>query len=532
MDEKERRSGMDRDGQCEIALVKSERKLRSLLDLGRLIGLDLRLDEMILAIGQKAAETMDANGFRVFLYDSRRDELWSKVSLNNNHEELRFSADQGIAGHCLKNGVTVNIGREDDSRRFREIAVPGEDVAGGTLLSMPFYGRSAQPLGVIQVMDTGAADRFSTEDEIFLQMFGNQVAVFVEMAHLQKARIEALEEARKEAERLGRAKGKALDHLSHELRTPMALIQGTLKILQRRLEKKGCDGGQGTFFEDMERYLGRLQRIQRESDKILRAYHDSETAAVMKEMGDLLHRTGRDHPLPHSVERGWNDVRQWVEEHQPEEVRDLTTIVLHPFLSERIGTARARMGRRNVDLFLKGDESRSIVMDRTVLADVIDGVLKNAVENTPDGGTIEVVIGEEKSTILIAVSDSGIGISKPDVAGIFDGLFHVDGTDLYRSKKAYDFGAGGKGLDLLLAKIYGKKYGFSLSIETKRCGYMEENAVSCPGDIQLCAYCTTGDDCAASGGTTLSLRFPGETTGGYNHEEAREAPGNKKDTLI
>jgi hypothetical protein len=60
-------------------------------------------------------------------------------------------------------------------------------------------------------------DREFKEDETFLQTFGNNASVFIEMAQLQKARIDALEQSRKELEQVSKAKSRALDHLSHEL---------------------------------------------------------------------------------------------------------------------------------------------------------------------------------------------------------------------------------------------------------------------------------------------------------------------------
>jgi hypothetical protein len=56
---------------CEQALGTSERKLSSMLELGRLIGLDLNLDEMLIQIASKAKEVMDADRFNLLLWASR-----------------------------------------------------------------------------------------------------------------------------------------------------------------------------------------------------------------------------------------------------------------------------------------------------------------------------------------------------------------------------------------------------------------------------------------------------------------------------
>jgi signal transduction histidine kinase len=103
--------------------------------------------------------------------------------------------------------------------------------------------------------------------------------------------------------------------------------------------------------------------------------------------------------------------------------------------------------------------------------------------------------------------NSGIGITEDNQKRIFDSLFHTLDTELYVSKKPYDFCAGGKGLDLFLMKLYGQRFGFGLSVESRRCIYMPKDRDICPGKISACPYCSGPRDCEASGGTTFSLSF-------------------------
>ena len=67
--------------------------------------------------------------------------------------------------------------------------------------------------------------------------------------------------------------------------------------------------------------------------------------------------------------------------------------------------------------------------------------------------------------------------------------FHTQETDLYGSRKPYDFNAGGKGLDLLLAKIYGQRFGFDVLLESRRCVHIPADKDSCPGKISQCPHC-------------------------------------------
>ena len=91
---------------------------------------------------------------------------------------------------------------------------------------------------------------------------------------------------------------------------------------------------------------------------------------------------------------------------------------------------------------------------------------------------------------------------------LFDGLFDTRETDLYTSKKPYDFGAGGKGFDLLRMKMYGKRFGFDISVESRRCAFIPGDRDLCPGSIAECEFVSDQAGCVASGGTTFTVSFP------------------------
>ena len=139
---------------------------------------------------------------------------------------------------------------------------------------------------------------------------------------------------------------------------------------------------------------------------------------------------------------------------------------------------------------------------------MLEGLLKNAVENTPDQGMIHLDLKEQEGRILLKVKDFGIGITEENQKLIFGGLFHTLETDLYTSKTPYDFGAGGKGLDLLRMKVYGQRYGFDLSVESQRCIHIPTDRDLCPGKISDCSSCKTPEDCYSSGGNTFCISFP------------------------
>ena len=114
--------------------------------------------------------------------------------------------------------------------------------------------------------------------------------------------------------------------------------------------------------------------------------------------------------------------------------------------------------------------------------------------------------------IQLKVQDFGIGITNENQRHISDGLFHTLDTELYTSKRPYDFGAGGKGLDLLRIKTYSQRFGFDISVGSQRCIHLPTDRDLCPGKIFLCPYCKKKEDCLSSGGSTFCISFP--VTGG------------------
>jgi len=444
----------------KLAWTAQTRKLQSLLELGQLIGLDLQLNEMLLRIAQKATEVMEADRCSLFLYDRKTNELWSTVALGMGEQVIRIRSGVGAAGYCFKTGEVVNLKDAYRDPRFNKEVDAHTGYRTKSLLCMALYNRAGEKIGVIQLLNKKGGG-FDEGDESFLRTFGNHASVFIEIAQLQKARIDALEQSRAELERLNRAKSKALDHLSHELRTPLAVIQGKLKLLARKLQEQKSPFGGEQFFDTLEKHLNRLLDIQQETDKIIRTYQGAK-------MEDLQ---------------------------------------LVPIAEKVLEKAKERACHRNVQVHVERKQNVSVVSDRNILEEMLVGLTRNAIENTPDEGKVQVSVEENSSTVFIHVQDSGIGITDENQKFIFDGLFHTQETDLYTSGKPYDFYAGGKGLDLHRMKVHAQRFGFDLSVKSRRCTFLTTDKDLCPGRISACRHCQNPEDCLSSGGSTFSISF-------------------------
>jgi len=460
------------------------RKLHSLLELGQLIGVDLQLHDMLLQISQKACEVMEADRCSIFLHDPNTDELWSTVAMGMAGKVIKIPSSIGFVGYCFQTGETVNLEDAYQDERFNKEVDSKTGYHTRSVLCMPLYTRAGSRLGVIQLLNKSEGI-FTKEDETFLQTFGNNASVFIEMAQLQKARIDALEQSRKELEQVSKAKGRALDHLSHELRTPLAVVQGNVRILKRKTQAQTPPLIKEEIFESLEKNLNRLSAIQQETDQIIRAHEEIEKMDRPEEL-DVGHPISRE------------------------------GIDIYPFLAHLLENVKHQAAHRGVEINLDGGKDITLTVDQEILEEIVTGLLKNAIENTPDEGIIRMVLEQKGQWLQIKVMDFGIGITKENQKHLFNGLFHTLDTELYTSKKPYDFGAGGKGLDLLRMKTYAQRFGFDISVASRRCTHLPTDGDLCPGKISECPHCKSSNDCIGSGGSTFCISFP--TAGGESVE--------------
>ena len=504
---------------------EQSRRLQALLELGRMITLDLKLEPLLTQIAQKAAEIVKADRCSVFLYDSKTDELWSTVALGLKDQTIRIGAGTGLAGACFQSGQPINLAEVYQDPRFNPEVDSRTGYRTRSLCCLPIRNRDKAVIGVIQLLNKEEGG-FTEEDTSFLQTFGNQAAVFLEMAQLQRARIEALEQAQNELRGLNRAKDKALDHLSHELCTPLAVIQGNVRLLKRKMGDHPLTPIKPEFFQSLEKNLDRLLEIQRETDQIVRSHQELEDHWFLKEADRRLTRRQQDRELPEDMLTYWQILKSWMSEQDGiRRSAFIKRVRLYSFLRQLLEKLKLQVAHREIFFDLRGPDDLTWPVEPRSLGEALISLVKNAVENTPDGGRIMVSIEKQDRWVILGVQDTGVGISGEDQKYLFDGLFHTQETDLYTSKKPFEFNAGGKGLDLLRTRLAGRRFGFEVGVQSQRCSQLTQKEDLCPGKISLCRFCLGPEDCLSNGGSLFTLTFSVPEGEFENHSESSESSG-------
>jgi len=394
--------------------------------------------------------------------------------------------------------ITIVV-HPDDKERVEDIN--GRRWKGGTVPSRyEFKGITRD--GRTIYIEVSATDTVYRNEPVSL--------VYLRDVTERKMAEEALLRSHRELEQLNRVKTKAVNHISHELKTPLAVIQGNLRVLRRKMEAVSTDTNIKGIMAALERNTERLLRIQREADEIFIASRELEAASLTDELDVLKQRLDVLGNVPAEVWSHWGALKEWLSQYISGGTDLFQAIDLYPFVQMAVEKIKQRAGHRQVELRVEGENDLYIYMDPRVLAEVVDGLVKNAIENTPDGGLVTVTVEEKENRVWIHVTDTGVGIADEAQPYVFDGLFHAEETELYSSKNPYDFGAGGKGLELFRMKLYARRFGFEISMKSKRCCYIPTEQGLCPGDISLCSHCKAVSDCADSGGSTFSVSFPAE----------------------
>jgi signal transduction histidine kinase len=272
---------------------------------------------------------------------------------------------------------------------------------------------------------------------------------------------------------LNRAKDKVFHHLSHELKTPISVLDGSLKIVAKNLAILPDKNWKRTMAR-AERNLDRIMGIQYQVDDIIqdKQYKTYDLlSSMLDQCADALEvliaeQVGEGPVIGH--------IRNRIEEVFGPKEMVAKKIVLEAYVQKRLEDLNPQFTHRQVDIISVFEPTPPIYMPPDALQKVVDGLIKNAIENTPDEGKVEVIVRRKDGGAQLIVRDYGVGITEDNQKRIFDGFFSTQNTMDYSTKKPFDFNAGGKGSDLLRMKKFSARYNFicQMSVHTTSRRYL------------------------------------------------------------
>ena len=190
-------------------------------------------------------------------------------------------------------------------------------------------------------------------------------------------------------------------NVSHELKTPITAIKGSVETLMAgAVEEK----------ESAERFL---QIIARQSDRL---------NAIIE---DLL-----------ALSR--------IEQDEEKAGIQLTRVNLRDVLQSALQACQIKAQEKSLDLQMDSPEAVSVQVNPALLEQALVNLVDNAIKYSPEGGRVRITARRDSQSLTLEVRDWGAGIAQEHLPRLFERFYRVDKA---RSRKL-----GGTGLGLAIVK--------------------------------------------------------------------------------
>ena len=272
--------------------------------------------------------------------------------------------------------------------------------AAGVLLVILLSRRMLRSIGSLTAAakDLGDGDLSSRVD-----VKGNDE--IAELGRTFNSMADALEESEPQRRRV-------VSDVAHELRTPLANIQGHIEAMQDGL---------------LERDDGSLETVHQQALYLNRLVDDLR----------LLAET---------------EARELRLEIEPTSVAEIV---------ERVTTSfQPRAEIESVQLDAEIEETLlTLNLDRVRIEQVLSNLVDNAIRHTPSGGRVVVAASQNMGSVRVEVTDTGPGIPSDALGHVFDRLYRVD--------PSRERGTGSSGLGLTIARQLVEAHGGRIWVESE-----------------------------------------------------------------
>ena len=172
-------------------------------------------------------------------------------------------------------------------------------------------------------------------------------------------------------------------YASHELRTPISIIKGTLEVLIRKPRN------QEEYVEKINYCIDEVNRINNIIDQLL-----------------ILARF----------------------ENQKKSV-DISSIQWNAVVQDLLLRFQTKIASKNISIIIDYPENLQIKTDLHLFSMIINNLVSNALKYSMNNGSITFSVVSHKDKIQIKIQDTGIGIEAQEINKIFDSFYRTEASN-------------------------------------------------------------------------------------------------------
>ncbi len=352
---------------AKIAAEKFIDRLKAISQISQVLNSTLKLDQLLSLILREATTHSECEKGTIYLLDTERNELYSRVLQGSRIEEIRLPVGKGIAGFVAQTGQTVNIPNPYEDDRFNPEIDKQANQRTRNLLTMPMRTNKDTVVGVLQLMNK-LNGPFNEVDEQFLSALSTHASIAIERAQVAEKMVRSEAMA---------AVGRFAAGIIHDIKNTMTIIDGYTQLLRK-------------LYPDVkaEKYLNTIQ------DQVARL------VAMSREV----------------LEFSQGKLKMNFEE------TDLNELVW-----KVVEGQRTHFDRSSITVDIKTDiMTEPVMVDREKFSRVLLNLTGNAIDAMPDGGTLSFIPQVAEHGWALEVQDTGTGIPPDRLMTIFEPFVTYD----------------------------------------------------------------------------------------------------------
>ena len=332
-----------------------------------------------------------------FVIQNPNTELW------NFFEQLQKQSDSAVNESSAESPVekfNAALKKHEEYAATLEVNSEERQIYGISLPYSEWYLVSVMPYSILD----DAINNLSSQRMFMTLLSCASVLIILTLIFLRyfsitRSQLNELEKARQTALEANKAKSEFLANMSHDIRTPMNAIVGMTAIATAHMD-------------DRKQVENCLRKITLSSKHLLGLINDVLDMSKI-ESGKLTLTT---------------------EQISLKEVVEGIVNIMQP---------QVKTKKQTFDIHVENILTENVWCDGIRLNQVLLNLLSNATKYTPEGGSIQLSLSEEKSPkgenyvrIYIKVKDNGIGMSPEFLKRIYESYSRADGARIHKTEGA------------------------------------------------------------------------------------------------